>query len=102
MDETLIHYFGGIKFKVIIGTKSDWYGIKIYVVTDAETAFVLKLLIYTGKYTYANNYNTEILNTVKVVCKLCNTFEESHHPVLIDRFYTSITLMEESLKYHFI
>ena len=41
LDETLIQSFGRIKFKVQIISKSARYGIKIYVLTDAATAFVL-------------------------------------------------------------
>ena len=66
--------FGYIKFKFIILTKSARCGIKIYIVTDSETVFFLKIIIYTGKYTYANNNNTFMFKTVKVVCELCNIF----------------------------
>ena len=60
---------------VLLVTKSSRYGINIYVVTDAETAFVLKAIIYTGNYTYSNNGNTDMLNTVKFVCEMCKPFE---------------------------
>jgi hypothetical protein len=49
LDETLVCAFGRIKFKVRIITKSARYGIKLYVITDAVTAFVLKVIIYTEK-----------------------------------------------------
>jgi hypothetical protein len=52
LDETLIQTFGQIKFKVHIVTKAARYGIKLYVVTDTVTTFVLKVVIYTGKSTY--------------------------------------------------
>ena len=52
LDETLIRLFGRIKFKVRIISKAARYGIKIYVLTDALTAFVLKVLIYTDKSMY--------------------------------------------------
>ena len=51
LDETLIRSFGRISFKVRIISKSARYGIKIYVLTDAITAYVIKVIIYTGKYT---------------------------------------------------
>jgi hypothetical protein len=35
--------------------KAAHYGIKIYVITDAITAFVLCVLVYTGKTTYYDN-----------------------------------------------
>ena len=52
LDETLLRAFGWMKFKVRIILKAARYGIKLYVVTDARTSFVLKVLVYTGKYTY--------------------------------------------------
>jgi hypothetical protein len=52
LDETLIRAFGRIKIKVRIVTKAARYGIKIHVITDATTAFVRRVIIYTGKTTY--------------------------------------------------
>ena len=50
--------------------------------------------IYTGKYTYANNDNTDVLKTVKAVCELCKPFEGPHCTIFVDHFYTSIPLMK--------
>ena len=54
-DESLISAFGRMKFKVQIITESARYGIKVYVITDAVTSFVLKVFIYTGSSTYHAN-----------------------------------------------
>ena len=59
LDETLIRSFDGIKFKVRIITKSGRYGIKVYVLTDARTSYVLKVLFYTGKFTYQQESDGE-------------------------------------------
>ena len=83
LDETIICDFVCIKFKSRMVTKSDRYGIKIYVVKDAETVFVLKVIIYTSKYTYAKKYNTDMLKTVKVFCERCKIFEWLHHTFLL-------------------
>ena len=58
LDETLIRAFGQIKFKVRIVTKSARSGIKLYVITDAETASVLKVIVYTGTHTYLQGSST--------------------------------------------
>jgi hypothetical protein len=55
LDESLIGAFGRIKFKVRIIRKSARYGIKLYVLTDAMTAFVLKVIVYIGASTYYNS-----------------------------------------------
>ena len=49
LDETLIRAFGRIRFKVRIISKSARYGIKLYVLTDAATAYVLRIIPYAGK-----------------------------------------------------
>jgi DNA polymerase III epsilon subunit-like protein len=97
LDESLVRAFGRIKFKVRIITKSARYGIKIYVLADARTSYVLNVLVYTGQYTYNNNpeSNEELKKTVKVCKELCMPFKGSHRVVYVDRFYTSIQLIEE-------
>jgi Transposase IS4 len=95
LDETLIRAFGLIKFKVRIITKSARYGLKLYVITDAETAFVLRTIIYTGTHTYYDNDNDNTMKTVAVVKQLCLPFEGSHRTVFINRFYTLLDLLKE-------
>jgi hypothetical protein len=95
LDETLIRAFGRIKFKVRIITKAARYGIKVYVVTDATTAFVLKVVFYTGKSTYAGD--TEEVSkkkTVQVVERLVEPFKGTHRTIYVDRFYTSVELLK--------
>jgi hypothetical protein len=95
LDETLIRAFGRIKFKVRIVTKAARYGIKVYVVTDATTAFVLKVVFYTGKSTYVGD--TEEVSkkkTVQVVEQLVEPFRGTHRTIYVDRFYTSLELLK--------
>ena len=98
LDETLIRAFGRIKFKVRIITKSARYGIKIYVVTDAVTSFVLRVIIYTGTDTYSFNTNVGEKKTVQVVKKLLEPYYGTNRCVYVDRFYTSIDLLKELQK----
>ena len=96
LDESLIRCFGRLKFKVRIITKSARYGIKVYVLADAKTAYVLKVIFYTGKFTYhAEADSVTMKKTVQVVTKLCEPYRGSHRCIYIDRFYTSIDLMRE-------
>ena len=94
LDETLIRAFGRIKFKVRIISKSARYGIKLYVLTDAETAFVLRIIVYTGKTTYTDD-NKDVKKTVQIVRNLCDSYTGTFRTVYIDRFYTSIDVMKE-------
>lgn len=95
LDETLIRAFGRIKFKVRIVTKAARYGIKIYVITDAATAFVLRVVFYTGKATYYAEADTAVAKkTVQVVNRLVEWYENSHRTIYVDRFYTSMDLLK--------
>ena len=40
--------------------KSARYGIKMYVITDSTTAFVLRVIVYTGSATYNFNPDKDI------------------------------------------
>ena len=66
LDETLLQAFGWMKFKVQIILKSARYGIKLYMVTDATTSYVLKVLAYTGKYTYQESTSESMKIPVQV------------------------------------
>ncbi len=94
LDESLIRAFGRIKFKVRIITKAARYGIKLYVLTDAETSFVLRIIIYTGKSTYDERYN-DMKKTVQIVRRLLDDYSGSYRTVYVDRFYTSMDLVKE-------
>jgi len=95
LDESLIRSFGRMKFKVRIISKSARYGIKIYVITDAKTSFVLCVIIYTGKTTYnIGGKGEEMKKTVQVVNKLVEKYAGTYRSVYIDRFYTSIELLK--------
>jgi hypothetical protein len=97
LDETLICAFGQIKFKARIVTKAARrYGIKIYVIADTTTAFVLWVVIYTGKTTYYADSETQQdrLKTVQIVNYLVEPFVGSHRTIYVDRFYTSLDLLK--------
>jgi hypothetical protein len=94
LDETLIRAFGRIKLKVRIMTKAARYGIKLYVIIDAVSAFVLKVVIYTGKSTYNNLDQQEKKKTVQVVEQSVEPFVRTYPTIYVNRFYTSIDLLK--------
>ena len=97
LDETLVRAYGRIKFKVRIITKSARYGIKLYVITDAATSYVLRVIVYTGKSTYTPGIQGEVMEekkTVQIVTRLVEPFVGTHRTIYVDRFYTSIDLLK--------
>ena len=96
LDATFIKSFGRIKFKVRIITKTVRYSIKACAIADAKIAYVLKVLFYTGKCTYYQDPDSEVVkNTIDVVKQLCKPYENSYRYVCVDRFYASYGFLEE-------
>jgi hypothetical protein len=94
LDGTLIWAFGRMKLKVSIVTKAARYGTKLCVVTDAVTAFVLLVVIYTGKLTYYRTTNQQAKKkTVQVVEQLVQPFVGTYQSIYVDHFYTSLDLV---------
>jgi hypothetical protein len=69
---------------------------KFYVITDATTTFVLRVVIYTGKTAYYVDQDSQAdrLKTVQIVNRLVEPFVGSHRTIYVDRFYTSLDLLK--------
>jgi hypothetical protein len=78
-----------------IVSKSARYGIKLYVITDARTSFVLGVIVYTGKFTYTEARTASTKKTVQIVQQLCEPFRGTHRTIYVDRFYSSVDLLKE-------
>jgi hypothetical protein len=51
IDESLVLWKGRLSLKQFIKTKRHRFGIKIFVICDCETEFILDIIIYTGSTT---------------------------------------------------
>jgi hypothetical protein len=66
----VVEGFRSDDFQVRIISKSARYGIKLHVVTDATTSYVLKVLVYIGKYTYQESSS----ESLKKRCRWYNSW----------------------------
>ena len=98
LDETLLWAFGYIHFKVQIINKAARYGIKLYVLTDAVTAYVLRIIPYTGRYQQYESDATTQKKTVSIVKELVANYAGSHRTIYLDRYYASMDVATELLK----
>ena len=78
LEETLIQTFGRVKFKVRIISKAARYGIKIYVLTNAETAFVIKVIVYMGKHTYNETDSRSYASTWREIVEQFTLIDVTH------------------------
>lgn len=90
IDESMVLFKGRLVFKQYIKTKRHRFGIKLYVLCDCETGYVLNYLIYAGKDDQENtNKDIGLGISGAVVVKLLKPFLNKGHSFYSDNFYSS-------------
>lgn len=92
IDESLVLWKGRLSFKQFIKTKRHRFGIKIFVICDVETDFILNILIYTGSTTEYKKTDPNLGISGAVVNTLMKPYLKKGHKVFIDNWYTSPSL----------
>lgn len=92
IDESLVLWKGRLSFKQFIKTKRHWFGIKIFVICDVETDFILNILIYTGSTTEYKKTDPSLGISGAVVNTLMKPYLKKGHKLFIDNWYTSPSL----------
>lgn len=93
IDESLILFKGRLVFKQYIKTKRHRFGIKLFVLCDCETGFILDFIVYVGKETDIDTETNPLLGiTGAVVMKLMTPYLDKGHSLYTDNFYTSPSL----------
>lgn len=88
IDESMILFKGRLSFKQYIKTKKHRFGIKLYVLCDCETGFVLDFLVYIGKNTDVTLIEN-LGSSGSVVVKLLEPHLNKGHTFYSDNYYTS-------------
>lgn len=60
IDESLLLWKGCLSFKQYVKIKRHWFGIKLYILCDCETYFILKMFIYTGASAYKDSLEGQL------------------------------------------
>jgi len=96
IDEQLVPFRGKCSFRQYIPSKPAKYGLKIQILCDARTWYVLSMEIYAGKQP-AGPY--ELSNSPKdVVLRLTEPIVKTGRNVTADNWFTSIPLTEDLLQ----
>ena len=77
-----------LSFRVYIKNKPTKWGVKVFVVCDAETGYILNFEIYTGYVDLPDDGNGA---TYHVVIRLLEDYLDQGHCVFMDNYYTSPT-----------
>ena len=79
LDESLVSFKGRVKNKVFMPLKRHRFGLKAYLITEAESSYVWNWSLFTGaKHTIP-----------EIVIPLCLPLEGENYCIFMDRFYTS-------------
>jgi hypothetical protein len=100
IDESLMLWKGRLGFKQYIPLKHARFGIKSFVLCDAETGFVLKLIVYTGSATELVTIPTlqgekDWGLGARVVYSLLEDYLHKGHRLYVDNWYSSPNLFQK-------
>lgn len=93
IDESLMLWKGRLVFKQYIPSKRHRFGVKLFILCDVETCFVMNFIVYTGKNTEIV-MNDEAGISGSVVTTLMAPFLDKGHQLFIDNWYTSPFLLD--------
>ena len=102
IDEYLSLWKGRLSFRVYIPNKRERYGIKLYMLCESQTGYLLKFIIYTGATTTYPDAPPDLLTSFddhkspsKVVLSLLTGYVNAGYCVTLDNYYTSPELAKE-------
>lgn len=97
IDEMLIPFRGRCKFVVYMPNKPAKYGIKVLVLSDAETRYMYNAYIYCGKGSDGEGLSPaekDLAVPTQSVLKLSKPIENSNRNITADNWFSSIPLMQ--------
>ena len=94
VDEQLVTFRGRCLFRQYMPSKSGKYGIKIWVICDSTSHYVLKMDVYKGRE-IGEPRETSLGS--KLVLKLSEPFKKSERNITCDNFFTNLKLGKKLL-----
>lgn len=92
IDESLLLWKGRLRFKQYIPLKRNRFGMKLFMIVDCKTGFVLGFVVYTGADTNYQKFDLGV--TGDIVAHFLQPYFHKGHVIYIDNWYTSPTLAE--------
>lgn len=91
IDESLVLFRGRVVFRQYIRTKRHRFGLKLFMLADCETGYILDTIIYSGMPEDADKNDVHGL-AGNVVKKLVDRYYGRNHILYTDNFYTAPAL----------
>lgn len=93
IDESLMPWRGRLSFRQYIPSKRHRFGVKMFVLSDVRTGYILRFFVYT-RATTAVTIMKEIGFTGSIVIELLKDFLDKGHSLFVDNWFTSPALFE--------
>uniref|UniRef100_UPI00398EFAF2 piggyBac transposable element-derived protein 4-like n=1 Tax=Pristiophorus japonicus TaxID=55135 RepID=UPI00398EFAF2 len=91
VDEGMVAYKGRLYFKQYAPAKPTKWGLKVWMLCEAESGYCLNFDIYTGRRKTASQQSVGS----GVVLDLCRPYFHLNHHIYFDRFFTTPAVMVE-------
>lgn len=95
IDESFVLWKGRLIFRQYIPSKRARFGIKLFMVSDCETGYVLNIKIYSGN---VENPDADQGLPANVVMHLMEPYYALGHCLFLDNWYVSPTLFKSLLE----
>ena len=97
IEESLLLWKSRLFFKQYIPTKCICLSIKLYILCDAPTRYILKIFVYVGRkeIEYTHNDKSESIKT-----SLLDAYLDKGHIFDLDNFYSSLALYAHLFSRH--
>lgn len=93
VDESIVEWKGRLKFKQYIPSKRHRFGIKLFVLCDCKTGYVLDYLVYTGDNKHIH-FNESLQQSGSVISTLMEPYLNKSHIIYMDNWYSSPLLYQ--------
>ena len=87
IDEAMIPFKGCLSFKQYIKAKPTKWDIKVFILGDATSGYIHRMLMYTGKIFADDSVGIGLCS--RMVLELIKGLEDDGHCVFTDNYYTS-------------
>lgn len=87
IDEGMCGFRGRVHFRVYLKNKPDKYGMKLFIVSDARSGYVVKMEVYCGK-------GIEDNSIIPLIERLLSKYLDKGYTIYMDRFYSSPALFD--------
>ena len=96
MHRRLMLLKGRLSFNQFIPNKRHRFGIKLFIICDSETGYVLKIIIYFRKTARVDTWSAaDVGKSSDIVMTLMSKYLTKGHNLFVDNWYTGVKLFQD-------